>query len=279
MSVFRAANSTAAWPASADPYDDGPTERLASADSDGPAEPPPRRGVVFAVLLAMLALLVSAGSGLIAWQALGRADEAFRRSSASAPVATYTDETLLIQAGCGTTTFVDLDEPGVGGPAAAADLRYQSWCEQPAGPRLALGPGATAGGLPKDANVGRDGCAAAVRTAALDGAASVIATEGLVLCVLTGPVAAPSPSSPPGTQPSEAAPVETPAPGAAPSTAWSSPAGPDAAGPPESVAAAPSTAAIDADAGVTGVRMVRVEVTEVTANGTANLRATSWAVQ
>src|SRR4051794_13308096 len=118
MSVFRAANSTTAWPASADPYDDGPTERLASADSDGPAEPPPRRGVVFAVLLAMLALLVSAGSGLIAWEALGRADEAFSRSSApaSAPVATYSDEALLIRAGCGTTTFVDLDEPRVNVP-------------------------------------------------------------------------------------------------------------------------------------------------------------------
>ncbi|MEU4220093.1 hypothetical protein [Actinoplanes sp. NPDC026623] len=250
MSVFRAANSTTAWPAPADPYDDGPTERLASADSDGPAEPPPRRGVVFAVLLAMLALLVSAGSGLIAWRALGRADEAFTRSSAgaSAPVTTYTDEELRIQAGCGTTTFVDLDEPRVNVAAAAGDLRFESHCEPDAAPRLAPGPGAAAAGLSKDAAAGQVGCAAAISTAALDGATTVPATKGLILCILTGPGAAPSPSA------------------ASPSVASPS-------------ASASAASAIDAGVGGPGVRMVRVEVTEVTADGTANLRATSWAVR
>ncbi|MET8149584.1 hypothetical protein ACIBSW_39285 [Actinoplanes sp. NPDC049668] len=223
MSVFRAANSTTSWPASADPYEDGPTERLASADWDGPAEPPPRRGVVFAVLLAMLALLVSAGAVLIAWRALGRAEEAFRR--APAPVAGYSGERLLIQAGCGTTTFVDLDEPRVGVPAAAGDLRYQSFCEKGAAPRLALGPGAATGGPPKD------GCAG---VSAL-GATAVPAQKGLVLCVLTGPPAAsPGPSAAPG---------------------------------------------IDAGADRAGALVVRVEVIDVTADGTANLRATSWAVR
>nr|BFE69631.1 hypothetical protein GCM10020092_029320 [Actinoplanes digitatis] len=211
MSVFRAANSTTAWLAPADPYEDGPTERLASADSDGPAEPPPRRGVVFAVLLAMLALLASAGSVLIAWRALGRAEEAFHRAPApaAAPLTTYADERLRIQAGCGTTTFVDLDEPRVDVPAAAGDLRYQSWCEKGAGPRLALGPGAAAGGRPKSADTGKDGCAAA---SAL-GATTVPAKKGLVLCVRTG------------------------------------------------------------------ARMVRAEVTDVGTDGTASLRATSWAVR
>ncbi|MEU7907309.1 hypothetical protein [Actinoplanes sp. NPDC049118] len=284
MSVFRAANSTTAWPVSADPYDDGPTERLASADSDGPAEPPPRRGVVFAVLLAMLAMLVSAGSGLIAWRALGRADEAFRRSYTPAyvPVNTYTDQNLRIPAECGTTTFIDLDEPRVNVPGKTGDLRYQSWCEKEAAPRLALGPGAVAGSQPNDADVGEDGCTRAVRAGPLGGATTVPAKKGLVLCILTGPAIRRPAASPSGPSPSG-----TPASGGSPSTARSSPPGPDAGESPESAATSGSNPAtppgagpaIDAGAGRTGVRMVRVEVTEVSSSGTANLRATSWAVR
>jgi hypothetical protein len=266
MSVFRAANSSTAWPAPADPYDDGPTERLASADSDGPAEPPPRRGVVFAVLLAMLALLVSAGSGLIAWAALGRSDEAIRRASppAAAPIAAYADEVLRIEAGCGATTLVDLDEPRVNVPGMVGDLRYRSWCEQGTAPQLALGPGAAAGGRPTDAAVDRDGCAEAVRADPL-GATTVAAAKGLVLCVLTGP--APTPPS-----------VASPS-GISPSAVWSSPTGPAVSTPPETAATAATTEAAPPAAAVAGARMVRVEVVEVAANGTADLRATSWAVR
>jgi hypothetical protein len=211
MSVFPPATP-------ADFFEDGPTERLASAGSSGPAEPAPRRGVVFAVLMALLSLLVSAGSGLIAWRALGRAEQAYHRAPpvSSAPVTTYADEALRVQGGCGTTTLVDLDEPRVNVPSAGADLRYQGACGQ-AVPQLALGAGALAGSRPGYA----DGCGEAVRSRPISHLATSPASKGLILCVLTRAV---SPTA----------------------------------------------------AGATGVRLVRVQVTEVTGDGTAYLRATSW---
>jgi len=279
MSVFRASSSAAAWPTAADPFADGPTERLASADSDGPSEPPPRRGLAFAVLLAMVALLVSAGAGLLAWRALGRAEQAYARTlpavgtAAPGPVSNYAGVVLRIRAGCDAVTVVDLDEPRVNAPTAGGDLRYEARCGETR-PRVALGDGAVAGseaeGEAEAEDVGEGGCAEAIRTRPLGGGTSTPVREGAVFCILTGRAgraASPGPSvlgsylpgSPePGTSATGADPEASPGePSAAPGTVPTL--GPGAAG--------------------TGVRLVRVEVTDVTKDGTAELRATSWAVR
>ncbi|WP_153040324.1 hypothetical protein [Actinoplanes sp. TFC3] len=46
---------------------DGPTERLGATPS---VPAPPSKGVVVAVLLAMLAMLVAIGAALVSWRAL-----------------------------------------------------------------------------------------------------------------------------------------------------------------------------------------------------------------
>ncbi|MFI7599706.1 hypothetical protein [Actinoplanes sp. NPDC049681] len=222
MSVFRASNSPTAWPEGPDPFpDDGPTERLGGPDA-GPAPAPPRRGVVVAVSLAMLALLVAAASALLAWRAIQRSEQAYARSLTAAapaptPAAGYGEETLRIQAGCTGVTFLDLDEPRVNAAGQISDLRYDSRCgdEQP---RITLAPGAVAGSDVGDADVDGPGCAKAIRTSPLGGGVIVPVHPGLVLCVLTGT----------GTPPA------------------------------------------------TGVRLVRVEVTETAGDGRATVRATSW---
>jgi hypothetical protein len=226
MSVFRASNSSAAWPIAADPFADGPTERLAPADPDGVPAPPAHRGVVFAMLVSMLALVVSAGSGLVAWHALGRAEEASAGPVPvpAAPVSTYADEVLRAQAGCDAVLYVDLDEPRVNVPGTAGDLGYHGRCGAGT-PRLALGPGAVAGSSAGEADVGEAGCAKAIRTRPLVSEADLPVRKGLVFCVLTGP-------------------------------------------PPDS-----------GDLAGAGVRLVRTEITEVAADGTADLRVTSWAAQ
>lgn len=222
MSVFRASNSSTAWPEGADPFpDDGPTERLGAAEA-GPSHATPRRGVVAAVLLAMVALLVSAASALLAWRALERAEQAYARplSPAVPSPATggaYGEEALRIQAGCTGVTFLDLDEPRVNAAGQISDLRYDSRCGgEP--PRITLAPGAVAGSDVGDADVDGPGCAKAIRTSPLGGGMIVPVHKGLVLCVLTGT----------GTPPA------------------------------------------------TGVRLVRVQVDEVTGDGEAGLRATAW---
>jgi hypothetical protein len=235
MSIFRAANATTAWPTMANPFEDGPTERLGPAGPDDLPQPP-RRALLVALLLAGVAVLLSVGAGLLAWQALGRAEQAGRQPvPAAATVATYADETLRVWAGCGTVTLLDLDEPRVNAPATAGDLRYESECDETAS-RLALGPGAVAGSRPAEADAGETGCARAIRTSPLSAAASVALSEGLVLCVLTG------------------------APAAAPDGA-AAPTGPAPAAP---------------DTGAAGVRLVRVEVRRAGRDGSAELRATSW---
>ena len=221
MPVFRASSSSTAWPEGADPIPDGPTERLGGGEF-GPPPAPPRRGVVFAVSLAMLALLVAAASGLLAWRALDRAEQAYARplpAAVPAPVAegTYGEETLRIQAGCTGVTFLDLDEPRVNADGSISDLRYDSRCgDEP--PQFTLAPGAVGGSDVGDADVDGPGCAKAVRTSPLGAGVIVPVRKGLVLCVLTGT----------GTPPT------------------------------------------------TGVRLVRVEVTETATDGRATVRATSW---
>ncbi|GGQ53813.1 hypothetical protein [Couchioplanes azureus] len=224
MSVFRGSNSSTAWPEGADPYPDGPTERLAPESDRSPAPPPsPRRGAVLAVLLAMLALLAAAGSGLLAWRALERADQAFDRPlgapSGAAPAAggAYGEEVLRIQAGCTGVTFLDLDEPRVNAAGPISDLRYDSRCGDEA-PQLTLAPGAVGGSDVGDAVVDGPGCAKAVRTSPLGGGLIVPVRTGLVMCVLTGT----------GTPPTAA------------------------------------------------TRLVRVQVDQVSKDGTASLRATAW---
>jgi hypothetical protein len=187
MSVFRAANATTAWPTAANPFEDGPTERLGPAGFECP--PPPRRAVAVAVLLAVLAVLFSAGSGLLAWRALGRAEQAGRPVPAASTVITYADETLRVWSGCGTVILLDLDEPRVNAPATTGDLRYESGCDEAAS-RLALGPAAVSAGRPQDADAGETGCARAVRTSPLGTTATVSLSAGVVLCVLTGTPAA-----------------------------------------------------------------------------------------
>jgi hypothetical protein len=101
MSVFRAANAATdnnhgTWsvPNQRPPYadlDDSPTERLYESDIEPePAEAKPRRprrgGVIFAVVLALLALIASAAAVLIAWRALA----ATGTRPAAAPAATPT---------------------------------------------------------------------------------------------------------------------------------------------------------------------------------------------
>ncbi|OJF12259.1 hypothetical protein [Couchioplanes caeruleus] len=227
MSVFRGSNSSTAWPEGADPYPDGPTERLGpepDRSSAPPSSPPqPRRGAVFAVLLAMLALLAAAAAVLLAWRALERADQAFARplpaaSGASPAVAgAYGEEILRIQAGCTGVTFLDLDEPRVNAAGPVSDLRYDSRCGDEA-PQLTLAPGAVGGSDVGAADVDGPGCARAVRTSPLGGGLIVPVRTGLVMCVLTGT----------GTPPTA------------------------------------------------GVRLVRVKVDQVSADGTVSLRATAW---
>jgi hypothetical protein len=150
MSVFRATdNNNGTWTvpnqrtAYADLYD-GPTERL--YDSDIEAEPAadttPRRtrrgGVVFAVVLALLALIASAAAALIAWRALAVANtrpaaapaltptpvaappavaaSAAPSAAPSAPAedyaVSYAAEPLKVQVGCAAVTAVVPVEKG-----------------------------------------------------------------------------------------------------------------------------------------------------------------------
>ncbi|MEV6596004.1 hypothetical protein AB0M36_03965 [Actinoplanes sp. NPDC051346] len=191
MSVFRGSNSSTAWPEGADPYPypDGPTERLGHEPDRAPG--PPRRGAVLAVLLAMLALLAAAASGLLAWRALERADQAFARqlpaaaAASPAEVGAYGEEVLRIQAGCTGVTFLDLDEPRVNAAGPVSDLRYDSRCGDQA-PQLTLAPGAVGGSDVGDTDVDGPGCAKAVRTSPLGGGLIVPVRTGLVMCVLTG---------------------------------------------------------------------------------------------
>ncbi|MFI5496212.1 hypothetical protein [Actinoplanes sp. NPDC051859] len=188
MSVFRGSNSSTAWPEQPEPIPDGPTERLGGVDPDR-LSAPPRRGAILAVLLAMLALLAAAGSGLLAWRALERADQAYARplpvSQATTAAGGYGEEVLRIQAGCTGVTFLDLDEPRVNAAGPVSDLRYDSRCDDGI-PQLTLAPGALGGSDVGAVDVDGPGCAKAVRTSPLGGGLIVQVRTGLVMCVLTG---------------------------------------------------------------------------------------------
>ncbi|AGL19470.1 hypothetical protein [Actinoplanes sp. N902-109] len=56
-----------------DLYPEGPTERL--GDRPAAADPAPNKGIAVAVLLAMLALVISVGAALLAWRALSIKEE------------------------------------------------------------------------------------------------------------------------------------------------------------------------------------------------------------
>jgi hypothetical protein len=269
MSVFRAANTApdnnqGTWsvphqrPAYADLYDD-PTERLYESDTEPEpaAEPKPRRtrrgGVVFAVLLALLALIASAAAALIAWRALAVASERPAAAPATTPAAappavtpsaepdpsafaepsadpsapdsdyavSYSAEPLKVQVGCAAVMYLDLDEPRADAEQQQSDLRYDSRCGT-GRPTLTLAPGAEAAGLAAGPEVDAPGCADAIRNSPLGVAAAVPVEKGTVLCVLTS--------------------------------------------------------AVDAEDRGDRPRMVLVEVTDVGQDGTAGLRATSWTV-
>jgi hypothetical protein len=271
MSVFRATNAATdnhdgSWsvpqqrPAYTDLYD-GPTERLYESDAEPEPEeqrqPRPRRGgVTFAVVLAVLALIASAGAVWMAWRALAVAGTAPTPAAGSgpAPAATpsqlapgaepelsaeatapsavpsapdtgyavsYAAQPLLVQVGCAAVMYLDLDEPRADAAQQQSDLRYDSRCGTDR-PTLTLAPGAEAAGLVTSPDVDAAGCADAIRTSPLGVAATVPVEKGAVLCVLTS--------------------------------------------------------AIEAEDRGDRPRMVLVEVTDVGENGTAGLRATSWTV-
>jgi hypothetical protein len=232
MSVFRAANND---DPAADPYVDGPTERLYDPEPP-PVPPPPRparaKGATVAVVVALLALLASGGACVVGWRALGAAGRTHVVAAPAPFVARlpvdppkaldpsasydvgYDGEAMRIQVGCGAAMLVDLDEPRADAGEQAGDLRYDRGCGQ-AVPTVGLAAGARAGSQVSDPDIDAPGCDDAIRTGPLGTGASVPVKKGAVLCVLT------------------------------------------AAAPP---------------------RMARVEVTGLTAAGTATLTATSWVV-
>lgn len=272
MSVFRATNAPTdnhdgSWsvpqqrPAYPDLYD-GPTERLYESDTEPePAEQPRhgRGGLTFAVVLAVLALIASAGAVWMAWRALAvaasgpAAAPAPAPATASAPAVaatpsqlapgaepelsaeatedpsapdtgytvSYAAQPLLVQVGCAAVMYLDLDEPRADAGQQQSDLRYDSRCGTDR-PTLTLAPGAEAAGLATGPDTDAAGCADAIRTSPLGVAATVPVAKGTVLCVLTS--------------------------------------------------------AVEAEDRGDRPRMVLVEVTDVGENGTAGLRATSWTV-
>ena len=174
------------------------------------------RGVALAIVLAVLALVGSAGASLIAWQALGRADRAGAMAHhpaatpAPAPTATpstggtipavpaggtvagvpagytlsYAQEPLRLQAPCGAAAFVDLGAPRAGVPQPQADLRYDNPCG-PDGPVLSVGPAGRAGSLVGDPDTDAPGCAAAIGSRPLGKQDGVPIRAGTTLCVLS----------------------------------------------------------------------------------------------
>jgi len=234
MSVFRANNASPdrTWsvphprPAWTE-LDEAPTERLYESDPEPAADPPPPRprrgGVVFAVLLAVLALIGSAVALYFAWRAMAVASArpdavptaaaapsyvspsepvlsaeptepaasapASVSASASADAAagysvSYTEEPLQVQVGCAAVMYLDLDEPRADADQQRSDLRYDSRCGT-GRPVLTLAPGAEAAGQVTDPETDAAGCAQAIRASPLGVNAEVPVQKGTLLCVLT----------------------------------------------------------------------------------------------
>jgi cytoskeletal protein RodZ len=236
MSVFRANNASPdrTWsvphprPAWTE-LDEAPTERLYEAEPEPAEDPPPPRprrgGVMSAVLLAVLALIVSAVALYFAWRAMAvagtRPDAA--PSAAAAPSYVSPSEPAL---------SAEPTEPAASAPSSAAasvpasasaDAGYPvSYAEQPlqvqvgcaavmyldldepradadqqrsdlrydsrcgtGGPVLTLAPGAEAAGQVTDPETDAAGCAQAIRTSPLGVNAEVPVQKGTLLCVLT----------------------------------------------------------------------------------------------
>jgi hypothetical protein len=193
MPVFRASNHHGPpprepYPAD-DPYLEGPTERLFDPDPENFAtQPVPSKGVGFALVLSLIALLVAAGAGLVACNSLGAATArqpapAMAGQPSSYDVG-YAGESLRIQVGCAAAMFLDLDEPRANVAPPDGDLRYDSRCGKDV-PLLSLGPGARAGSQVTAPDIEVPGCDQAIRTSPLGPGAGVQAKEGAELCVLT----------------------------------------------------------------------------------------------
>lgn len=180
-------------------FPEGPTEPLNAVKPQPTAQ---RRGgaaVVVAVVISVLALLISAVAGYFSWRAAGQ-----NMAHQPAPVATvpvdrppepeeypvaYAKEPLRVQVGCSAVIFLDLDEPRADAQEAVADLRYDSRCgDEP--PRLSLGAGAQGGSQRNNADADAAGCLRAIRTSPLGPGADVEVKRGTALCVLTAGVPA-----------------------------------------------------------------------------------------
>jgi hypothetical protein len=200
---------------------DGPTERLyLPEDEFEPDEPlpanehedePRTRGVFYALVIAILALVVSGGAAVTAFQARNRADRAVGSMavphqpvvvpqpsaitpSATAPSAApssaaastpllYAQEPLEIQADCDSATLIDLDEPlRVDAPEQQSDLRYDNRCGGES-PMLSIAGGAAAGSHVSDPDTDRPGCAEAIRENPLEKSERIPVRKGTVLCV------------------------------------------------------------------------------------------------
>ncbi|MGX6601181.1 hypothetical protein ACWKSP_03445 [Micromonosporaceae bacterium Da 78-11] len=216
MSVFRAANNPTMpgrnpaldrepYPlnrVTGEPFPDGPTERIAKGEKEArdakdarKKETKRNRGVLLAVLVALLALNLAAVAGLLAWRALSGIKAAARpQPPAAAPAGaapavagysvSYAQEPLRVQVGCSAVMYLDLDEPRTNSGEQASDLRYDSRCGSDL-PRLTLGPGAAGGAQVRDSDTDAAGCARAIRTSPIGPGASVEVKKGVVLCVLT----------------------------------------------------------------------------------------------
>ena len=168
---------------------------------------PRRASVLPAVLLSLLALLISAVSGLFSWHAFETVrepapDRPFAapqpRPATSRPArpteppyypVAYAKEPLRIDATCASVVHLDLDEPRADAAESLADLRYEVRCGS-VPPRLSLGAGAAGGSRQAGADTDAAGCDRAVRTSPLGRGLTVDARRGTALCVLTAAVPA-----------------------------------------------------------------------------------------
>jgi hypothetical protein len=137
-----------------------------------------------ALLISLLALLITTGSSYLTWKTLTSPAQPDRPITPENYPAKYAKEPLNITAGCPSTLFLDLNEPRVNTPEGTADLRYESRCADDP-PRLTLGPGATGASRQENADTDAAGCARAIRTSPITPGADVDVKKGTVLCVLT----------------------------------------------------------------------------------------------
>lgn len=179
-------------------FSEGPTEPLHQAKPQ-PTTKRRRGGAAVAVVISVLALLVSAVAGYFSWRALTMAPMRHAMPVGTTPVdrppapeqypVAYAKEPLRVQVGCSAVIFLDLDEPRADAQEQVADLRYDSRCgDEP--PRLSLGAGAASGSPRSNADTDAAGCLRSIRTSPLGPGADVVVKKGAALCVLTASVPA-----------------------------------------------------------------------------------------